>query len=253
MRDHPETLTVEIGKAPPVPRSGGDEELAAIDRLMAYCDSNGSIDREYIESFQRSITPWVAQQAGVLAEKFDSEGTPIRATRMAFIASIAARWSGDPVRLSANMLTAANILFKNGKHDLAVTFYGAILELPFLGAKSERIGAHLGLANYYFFKGNFRDAAYHYDKFLPSLDELLIEPAKSQILIQAARAYAECPDFAGVLFCGEKSERIPTAKVKADLSNAKVKQDEALLIVARLKALGCEVLAEEFRSLWTKI
>src|ERR1700682_5358329 len=142
-----QTGKFEIGNAPAVPRSGGIEEEQALFALIDLCNTDEIIDRDSIAQMRESLTPWVAQQSGVLSEIFDRDRNVAAALRMAEIAIIVASLIQDPVRLSANLLSAGNIYFRHGRRDAAPGFYETILELPPFNARSERVGANQGMAN----------------------------------------------------------------------------------------------------------
>jgi len=260
--ERPTILDTHIGD-PQIPKPiGSDGERATLTRLIEFADSGQSPTLQNVRSLGVSFTPWIAQQLGSLAEGLIADGDISRATQVAMLSVLAAREADDPHQLQANRLTAGNIYLKYGMEgaawarDVARQLYEAIIDSPFAAARNERIGAHLGLANYYDGQNDANaayQAALHYDQFLPFLDQTIKGPAREAILRQATKTYLKCSDSAGALFClsrlGDRNaDRLEhLLKTADDLS-----LDQALLTIARLRGLGDQEMAAKIYSAWVK-
>jgi len=125
------TRKVAIGRSTPIAPTGDEGETDALDWLLAYFESDGPIESEQIEPVRHSVTPWVAQQLGVMAEILDEEGKAHRAARMALLAIRVAEELPDQKQLMANLLTGGNIWFKQRNdnvpqaRDIARDLWGA--------------------------------------------------------------------------------------------------------------------------------
>ena len=245
-----ETHTVGIGDQTPIARTGTATEEPALLDLIDFSETSDAIEPHKFEHLRASITPWVAQQAGCYAELLRSRGNIVGAIRMAELSIIAASLIRDTVRLSANMLTMANLYYAQGQPDEARRLYETALSLPAAGASAERIGAHQGLANYHTDAKQYHDAAYHLDKYLPFIAAITSPTATEGILRQALAVYANSHDIAGILFCTDRLGDPLVKKFEDILSEQAVSIDEALLIVGRLRNFGALTLAQRLRDHW---
>ncbi len=172
-----------------------EADRAALEALIDVAESGSRLDNPSLDGLNIAVTPWVAWQMGIYTEHIavDTEHA-LEAVRLALWA---ASRSKDLARVFANTLSAANVCFRTGEYDLAERLYEEILVSPLSVSASERLGAYMGMANINLSRGNFRDAAYYFDKTLTSAHLILDEEGRQGMFANAARCCLKCQDSAG--------------------------------------------------------
>jgi hypothetical protein len=237
-----------------------ETERRALKRIFDFADSVVPISAVDVRTLGVPFTPWIAQQLAAAAAALDDQDDVIPAINTAMVSVVVARESEDQRQLMSSLLNAGNILFKRGAGDRdwrqnAREFYEMILDSPFAEATNERIGAHLGLANYHCSSledgaGASHRAAYHFDQLLPFIDRLLDAEARTNVIQRAAATYLSCSDAAGALFCLQRLNPQKALALEEKLRSERPTIDQALLIVSRLHGLGSHDSANKIHSAW---
>jgi len=232
------------------------EDIERFESLIQYAKSAETITEENFQWLEKATTPWLAQQLGVYAEHLERDGQATVAARVAWLGVLAAKWVRDDAKYYlANLLTAGNMWLKLGAQathsngiDAARGFFEAILHLAAHEQRKERLGAHVGMASYYGLVEDYVGAAFHVDRYLPYIDEIVPRQQHQTVYGQAARIYGKVQDIPGLLFCCERlGKPLPPA---SQLSAQSL--DAVLMTVARLNSLGSNQTAfrimSEFKS-----
>jgi len=235
------------------------EDIERFQSLTQYAESAETISEKKFRWLEKATTPWLAQQLGVYAEHLEVNGQAMLAARVAWLGVLAAKWVRDDAKYYlANLLTAGNMWLKLGAEatddttdaaiDAARGFFEVILNLAAYEQRKERLGAHVGMASYYGLIEDYVGAAFHVDRYLPYIDEIVPKQQHETVYGQAARIYGKVQDVPGLLFCCERlGKPLPPA---SQLSAQPL--DAVLMTVARLHSLGSSSTAfrimSEFKS-----
>lgn len=182
-----------------------EAELATVRVIIEYVEQNphAPIPEDDFAHFG-TVTPWVASQLGVYAEKLADEGHASSAIRTAAYSVAAAMTSADSKRLNANLLTYANLLFRFGLQTEAASMYEDILDLPFEPGFEERASARLALANLALANERWQEAVNHWEAAVPVLGTLLEEQVRVAMHEVMQPAYLALDDVAGVIHAANR-------------------------------------------------
>lgn len=220
-------------------------------RLVSLSESEIPLTDDVFALNDIHLTPWAVSRMGAyLAEITDAADRP-RALRAAAIAMRASRDVGPRQLAISNLLCAGNLLLRYSYYDTAADCFKAILTTPLARGSSERVAAHLGMANIHYIARKYHEAAWHYDKCLPHLRLLMKEEGWQGVLGTAYRSYRECNEYGGVLYCMRKINPDSSKRFEKHLKESRPPLDTALLTIARLNLLGDGSVAARLLSAWS--
>jgi tetratricopeptide (TPR) repeat protein len=225
-----------------------ERDRAALGALVQLAESRSTLDNAALNALNIPITPWVAWQMGSYVDHIAAKTE--HAMEAARLALWAASRSNDVARILANTLSAANVAFYAGQHDLAETLYESILVSPLSAKASDRLGACLGMANLNFAQGDFRDAAYYFDKCLSNAHLILDEEGRRQMFANAVDCYRQCGDVGGALVFLAQVNAELAEKLEKQLAAEPPSLEDRLLIVARMHVLGADDKADQLFAAW---
>jgi hypothetical protein len=216
-------------------------------RLMSLSDSDIPLDDDLFGLNGIRVTPWAAARMGAQLEHITDES---RALRAATVAMRASRQAGPPQLAIGNLLSAGNLFCRFGHYDEAAKCFEGILTTPLARGSSERVAAHLGMANIRYIAGEYGEAAWHYDKCLPHLHLIMNEEGRRGILNTAFQSYRQNNEYGGVLYCLHQINPEHSRQFEKRFGELRPSLDTALLTAARLNVLGDSSAAGRLLLAW---
>jgi hypothetical protein len=242
-------LTVDITSSYSPEPGDPEREYEIFRRLLSLSESDVPLGDDVFALNDIQVTPWAAARMGAHLE-YVKNTTARRAFRAATVAMRASRETGPPQLVIGNLLSAGNLFLRFGNHKAAAASFEGILATPFARGSSERVAAHLGMANIHFLAEKYHDAAWHYDKCLPYLRLIMQQQGRRGVLETAYTSYRKCNEFGGILYCLREMKPEHARKFEKRLGEFRPSLDIALLTVARLNLLGDFSAAGRLSSAW---
>jgi tetratricopeptide (TPR) repeat protein len=219
-------------------------------RLVSLSDSDSPLSDDVFALNDIHVTPWAAARMGAHLADFTEDIDGPRALRAATIAMQASRKVRSKQLAMGVLLDVGNLFCRYGDYDGATKCFEGILTIPWARGSSERVAAHLGMANIYYLAREYREAAWHYDKCLPYLRRIMKEEGQKGILENAFRSYSECKEYGGVMYCLRKINPEYADRLEKSVGKLAPPLNEAMLTVARLNLLGDSSAASRLLSAW---